>query len=653
MLKSHFGARLKFIRSLRKMTQDRLAEACDVTKEHLSRIERGKSAPSFEMLDRLCGVLQTAPANLFLFPENGHSAPPRRQRKAAGGCQTGVGSPSLPELFILGWGTWLIDLQTDREEWSSPLSRLLGYSTPCAPSLKAFVKHLRPEDVTPFTDFYHTLRAGLAPAGLSFGIVRKDGVSREIRIHSDMLTDSTGSPHLVCLTVADVSELRALQRCLLVNLEQLETVVAEKTHSLLTAAQAMEKELVRRKDTEEQLRVFQDMVESASDAIIFLDRNGIYRVANPRYGDLFGVSPEAIPGRHVSEVVGQEVFGQVKPLLDRAFAGERVSFQRWQPQGKGARYLDVTYGPHRDGKRIVGVVAILRDLTQKEYARQDLEMYRHAVESSQAAISMADPSGKITHVNPTFLRMWGYDDLEEVLGRQAVEFWTDPQAAVAVLAELRLLRPWQGWLTGRRRDGSPFTARVTASPLLDRTGELLGYTASFADETERLASEERLKESERRGRTLLDATPAAVALISPQGIIEELNEQFARNFHAERQALLGRCVWDLMPPEVAAPRQRHAEEVVRTGTPRRHRDFREEMWIDYAKYPLFNDTGEVDQIAIFAQDVTELIHTRQTLRECVAENIRLRQALAEGAHAEGARNIEANEAGRAMPDHEL
>lgn len=47
------------------MTQNALAEACDLTVDMVSRIERGTSFPSFNALARLVEALEIDPAFLF------------------------------------------------------------------------------------------------------------------------------------------------------------------------------------------------------------------------------------------------------------------------------------------------------------------------------------------------------------------------------------------------------------------------------------------------------------------------------------------------------------------------------------------------------------------------------------------------------------
>jgi transcriptional regulator with XRE-family HTH domain len=51
------------------MTQERFAEALDISVDFLSLIERGRNAPSFETLDKIAKRLRVAVAELFMFSD--------------------------------------------------------------------------------------------------------------------------------------------------------------------------------------------------------------------------------------------------------------------------------------------------------------------------------------------------------------------------------------------------------------------------------------------------------------------------------------------------------------------------------------------------------------------------------------------------------
>jgi transcriptional regulator with XRE-family HTH domain len=66
-LRKKFGERLRQIRLSRRMTQERFAEALDISVDFLSLVERGRNAPSFETLDKIAKRLKMPVAELFTF----------------------------------------------------------------------------------------------------------------------------------------------------------------------------------------------------------------------------------------------------------------------------------------------------------------------------------------------------------------------------------------------------------------------------------------------------------------------------------------------------------------------------------------------------------------------------------------------------------
>jgi DNA-binding XRE family transcriptional regulator len=49
------------------MTQERFAEVLDISVDFLSLIERGRNAPSFETIEKMCRRLRVPISDLFTF----------------------------------------------------------------------------------------------------------------------------------------------------------------------------------------------------------------------------------------------------------------------------------------------------------------------------------------------------------------------------------------------------------------------------------------------------------------------------------------------------------------------------------------------------------------------------------------------------------
>lgn len=62
-----FGLSVVYYRKKKKLTQLELAELVDVDRSHISAIELGKVGVSFDVIFRLCEVLDVKPKELFDF----------------------------------------------------------------------------------------------------------------------------------------------------------------------------------------------------------------------------------------------------------------------------------------------------------------------------------------------------------------------------------------------------------------------------------------------------------------------------------------------------------------------------------------------------------------------------------------------------------
>lgn len=62
-----FGLNVVYYRKRLRITQLQLAELVDVDRSHISAIELGKVGVSFDVIFKLCEVLQITPKELFDF----------------------------------------------------------------------------------------------------------------------------------------------------------------------------------------------------------------------------------------------------------------------------------------------------------------------------------------------------------------------------------------------------------------------------------------------------------------------------------------------------------------------------------------------------------------------------------------------------------
>ena len=64
-----FGLKVVYYRKRKKLTQLQLAELVDIDRSHISAIELGNVGVSFDVIFKMCEVLDIEPKNLFDFRE--------------------------------------------------------------------------------------------------------------------------------------------------------------------------------------------------------------------------------------------------------------------------------------------------------------------------------------------------------------------------------------------------------------------------------------------------------------------------------------------------------------------------------------------------------------------------------------------------------
>ncbi len=108
--------------------------------------------------------------------------------------------------------------------------------------------------------------------------------------------------------------------------------------------------------------------------------------------------------------------------------------------------------------------------------------------------SETDPRGRITHVNPAFCALSGYER-EELIGSfhnvvnsgtHDGEFWRD------FWTTIRSGRPWHGEICNRTKDGSPYWVDSVILPLVGHDGKIARFVSIRHDITDRKRAENAL-----------------------------------------------------------------------------------------------------------------------------------------------------------------
>ncbi len=134
-----------------------------------------------------------------------------------------------------------------------------------------------------------------------------------------------------------------------------------------------------------------------------------------------------------------------------------------------------------------------KEASERKLLEDELILKSIVFEMSIAANSTADNEGVINYVNPTFLKMWGYDTKEEAIGNSVPYFFQNADDAIPVLEALDKSGFWRGEFKAKRKDGSIFISRGLASVVRDDAGHQIGYYSANIDVTDHKQAEDALR----------------------------------------------------------------------------------------------------------------------------------------------------------------
>jgi two-component system, sensor histidine kinase and response regulator len=294
------------------------------------------------------------------------------------------------------------------------------------------------------------------------------------------------------------------------------------------------------------------IIESARDAFIAVDGDHVIVDWNPAAERLFGWTAAEAIGTFVSETV----------LRDLS-AGSGLERHASAAADLPALPVEVT-ARHRDGHTLEVEVsiarvdtpegprfnALARDIAERRAAQVQREQLARVVDSTNDAVITVDLSGTITSWNAGAERLYGYSAGDMIGTAQTAP--TDPGCPSAEQLMMRLIageHVTERALPRRHRDGSRIYVDLSAAPLRDGGGNVIGATSIARDVTDQHRLELDLEQSEARFRETFDEAPIGMALVGPNGRWLEVNRALCHIVGYSESELLALTLQDISHPD--------------------------------------------------------------------------------------------------------
>lgn len=114
---------------------------------------------------------------------------------------------------------------------------------------------------------------------------------------------------------------------------------------------------------------------------------------------------------------------------------------------------------------------------------------------------------------------------------------------------------------------------------------------------------------------LLKIAPYGMFLIDLSGKIIQCNEKGAERLGASPDKISGTLLRNYFPPDISKNRQLKGFQSVESGEPVTFEDQVGDKHYYNTIYPIFNDMGKIDKLAIYSTDISDIIKSENKLRE--------------------------------------
>jgi PAS domain S-box-containing protein len=400
------------------------------------------------------------------------------------------------------------------------------------------------------------------------------------------------------------------------------------------AAIEMVEDITARRQSEKKLELFRSLLDQSNDAIYIIEPEmGRFLDVNQSACTMLGYTREELLTMSVKDMEAvipdspawkrhvEEVRGKGYVFLE----GEHIRKDGSTcPVDVNVKYIE------QEGKAFM--VAVVRDITERKRAEEAIrdreDTYRALVETTDTGFLILDSQGRVLGANAEYVRLSGYQDLKEILGRSVTE-WTAPRMrernkeAVARCVRDRRIRSLE--IEYVWPNGSIIPVEINATVQGD--GASLRIISLCRDITERKKAEDALKASERKTRAILDQSFGFIGLMTTGGMLVEANRTALEFAGIDELDVFGKPFWETPWWTHSAELQERLRQSVRRAAQGEFDRFEATHtaadgslhYVDFSLSPVKDDSGKVVFMIPEGRDITEQRQAQESLRKSEAK----------------------------------
>ncbi len=422
-----------------------------------------------------------------------------------------------------------------------------------------------------------------------------------------------------------------------VNLSKDGTKVPVEVRGKMIEVEGKERLLVSLRDIRERKEVEQDLkryklaVEKSEEQIAVIDDNYSYMLVNDAFLEYHELDREDVIGREVKDIVGEKLFkNTIKENVDKCLQGKTLQYTmtRKYPEA-GNVHLDVLYYPLKEEDNIQGVVAVIRNITDRkekekrleERIKRDRRLFENLGDAVFVVKVGGENHGEILMANEVATEQTEWKK-NELIGKNIHQWIVEGPLEITtekVAEKLENDESVSITLKRERKDGSTYWSEETIVPF-----QYDGVDASIVvsrDITERKEMEKELRKTKARMSTLLSTIPSYVYMKDENLNFVTANDALCDMLGVSKEEIKGKDDYDFFPEEDADSYQSDDRKVVETGESVRNRIEKVPVgdgnitWNLTNKRPIKDDEGNVIGLVGQTLDITERIEAEEELRK--------------------------------------
>lgn len=313
-----------------------------------------------------------------------------------------------------------------------------------------------------------------------------------------------------------------------------------------------------RKKAAEQLKNsesrYQNLFETMAQGVVYQDTDGEIISVNPAAEEILGRNLDEMQGKTSRDDSwkairedGSDFPGDKHPAMLSLKTGKPVKntvMGVFNPKEERYRWINVNAIPEfKDGeKNPYQVYTTFDDITYKKDFQDNLVIKEKAIDSSINAIAITDLSGNITYVNDSFMKLWGYDDKEQVLGKPMIKFWKLKGKYVDIIDSLTEKGGWTGELMAEKKNDKHLNVLVSATMVKNLKNKPVCMMASFVDITQRKKVEKEIRKTKEYLQNIIDSASEIIICLDENYKVSIWNKTAEEITGYKKRSILGKKI---------------------------------------------------------------------------------------------------------------